>query len=86
MRPEAVSFQIPVRGDVEAAASLCSAFSCALRGKITPLGPNQVPALAREGFDAYAAPVVSTPIPASRARTIASAREVAPIFQKMFVT
>ena len=39
-----------------------------------------------EGFDAYAAPVVSIPIPASRARTIASARVVAPIFQKMFVT
>ena len=45
-----------------------------------------MPARAREGFDAYAAPVVSMPIPASRARTIASAREVAPIFQKMFVT
>jgi len=35
---------------------------------------------------AYATPLVSTPIPASRARTMASAREVAPIFQKMFVT
>jgi len=34
----------------------------------------------------YAAPLVSIPIPASRARTMASAREVAPIFQKMFVT
>ena len=59
---------------------------CALRGKKNPLAPNQVVACAGEGFDAYAAPVESIPIPASRARTIASAREVAPIFQKMFVT
>jgi len=85
MRPEVVSFQIPARGDVEAAASRCSAFSAPSAVR-TPLGPNQVVAHAGEGFDAYAAPVVSIPIPASRARTIASAREVAPIFQKMFVT
>ena len=56
------------------------------RADVWLFGPNQVVAHAGEGFDAYAAPVVSIPIPASRARTIASAREVAPIFQKMFVT
>jgi len=65
---------------------VCAPRSPAPSAVRTPLGPNQVVAHAGEGFDAYAAPVVSIPIPASRARTIASAREVAPIFQKMFVT